>query len=263
MQLTDAGILITGATGGLGSALAMRLAKAGADLLLTGRDPARLTTLAEALRISGTEVRTLAADLCRDADRERLVAVAAEFGIDCLINNAAANGFATFERQSPEDIHRIVATSLETPMMLTRQLLPHLLAQPRAMVVNIGSVFGALPFPGFVAYSVAKAGVRAFSHALRRELAGSAVRVIHIAPRAMATEMNTLAVEAFNRDTKAVTDAPIDVANRIVTAMIRETPETFIGSQEGLAARLNGVVPTLFDRLLKGAAAAARRHAYR
>lgn len=262
MQLSDARIVVTGATGGLGRILAMQLAEAGADLVVTGRDPARLSHLSDALRKTGREVRTLVADLCVERDRERLAAIAGELNVSCLINNAASNGFGTFEHQSAEDIQRILATSLEAPMLLTRQLLPHLLAQPRAMIVNIGSVFGALPFPGFAAYSVAKAGVRAFSHALRRELAGSSVRVIHVAPRAMDTEMNTRAVAAFNRETKAVTDRPGEVASRIVTAMVRETPETFIGAQEGFAARLNSVVPTLFDRLLKGATAAARRHSY-
>ena len=60
-------------------------------------------------------------------------------------------------------------------------------AQPQAAIVNIGSTFGSLPFPGFVAYSTAKAGLRGFSQALRRELADSLVSVVHIAPRAIDT----------------------------------------------------------------------------
>lgn len=260
MKANEASVLITGATGGLGTEIAHRLAEDGAKLLVTGRVPLRLSLLADDLREAGADVETVIADLCLAEDRERLAATAAARQVNCLINNAGINGFADFSRQHPDDIERILACSLEAPMQLTRQLLPHLLTQPHALVVNVGSVFGALPFPGFVTYSVAKAGLRAFSHSLRRELSHSSVRVIHVAPRAIDTEMNTDAMTAFNLDTKAVTDSPSDVAWRIAKAIEEETPEVFIGFQEGLAARLNGVVPTWFDRVLTGASAAARRH---
>lgn len=260
MKTNEASVLITGATGGLGTEIAHQLAEGGAKLLVTGRVPLRLSLLADDLREAGADVETVVADLCLPEDRERLATAAAARQVNCLINNAGINGFADFSRQHPDDIARILATSLEAPMQLTRQVLPHLLAQPHALVVNVGSVFGALPFPGFVTYSVAKAGLRAFSHSLRRELAHSSVRVIHVAPRAIDTDMNTDAMTAFNLDTKAVTDSPSDVAWRIAKAIEDETPEVFIGFQEGLAARLNGVVPTWFDRVLTGASAAARRH---
>lgn len=260
MKANQASLLITGATGGLGTEIAHQLAANGAKLLITGRIPLRLSLLADELREAGAEVEAVVADLCVAEDRERLAAVAAARQVNCLVNNAGINGFADFSRQHPDDIERILATSLEAPMQLTRLVLPHLLSQPHALVVNVGSVFGALPFPGFVAYSVAKAGLRAFSHSLRRELAHSSVRVVHVAPRAIDTGMNTDAITAFNLETKAVTDSPCDVAWRIVKAIEDETPEVFIGFQEGLAARLNGVVPTWFDRVLTGAGAAARRH---
>lgn len=93
------------------------------------------------------------------------------FGVNVLVNNAGIGGFGLFEHQ---DWRGVVAV----PMRLTHALLPTPKACPQAAVVNIGSTFGSLPFPGFAAYSAAKAGLRGFSQALRRERADTPVAVI-------------------------------------------------------------------------------------
>lgn len=107
-----------------------------------------------------------------------------------MINNAGIGGFGLFDQQDWPTVAELLATNLEAPMRLSQTLIPALKAHPQAAIVNIGSTFGSLPFAGFAAYSAAKAGLRGFSQALRRELADTQVAVIHIAPRAINTSLN-------------------------------------------------------------------------
>jgi short-subunit dehydrogenase len=206
MQLKNARILLTGASGGLGQELACQLTDGGAALLLAGRDSGRLNALATSL---GPGAASICADLERASGVAALAGAAREFGVNVLINNAGVSAFGLLENQEWAAIERVLATNLEAPIHLTHALLPWLKAQPQAAIVNIGSTFGSLPFPGFVAYSAAKAGLRAFSQALRRELADTRVAVVHIAPRAIDTPMNGEAVTALNRALKSESDAPV------------------------------------------------------
>ena len=257
MQLKNARILLTGASGGLGQELACQLTDGGAALLLAGRDSGRLNALATSL---GPGAASICADLERASGVAALAGAAREFGVNVLINNAGVSAFGLLENQEWAAIERVLATNLEAPIHLTHALLPWLKAQPQAAIVNIGSTFGSLPFPGFVAYSAAKAGLRGFSQALRRELADSLVAVIHLAPRAIDTPLNTDAVKALNRALKSQSDSPVDVARQVVAALRRGDGEHHFGFPERLFAWLNGVAPSLVDRALAGKLAIIKQH---
>ena len=257
MQLKNARILLTGASGGLGQELACQLSDCGAALLLAGRDSGRLNALATSL---GPGAASICADLERASGVAALAGAAREFGVNVLINNAGVSAFGLLENEEWAAIERVLATNLEAPIHLTHALLPWLKAQPQAAIVNIGSTFGSLPFPGFVAYSAAKAGLRGFSQALRRELADSLVAVIHIAPRAIDTPLNTDAVKALNRALKNQSDSPVDVARQVVAALRRGDGEHHFGFPERLFAWLNGVAPSLIDRALAGKLAIIKQH---
>ncbi|PKO87012.1 MAG: short chain dehydrogenase [Betaproteobacteria bacterium HGW-Betaproteobacteria-12] len=258
MQLNQARILLTGANGGLGQALARQLSAAGAALLLTGREGDRLAGL---VPDPGGEVSCLQADLTDADDLARIVEAARAFGVNVLINSAGIGCFGLLEEQAWPNIERVLLTNLEMPMRLTHALLPWLTAQPQAVIVNIGSTFGSLPFPGFAAYSAAKAGLRGFSQALRRELADSAVSVVHLAPRAIDTPLNSPAVNALNRQLGNRSDNPEDVASQVVQALLREDRERHFGFPERLFAWLNGVAPRLIDQALAGKLATIKKHA--
>jgi len=258
MQLNNARILLTGATGGLGQALALALAEQGAALLLAGRDPARLADCVVGL---GGNVQSLCADLTHPEAIETTAAAAREFGVNVLINNAGINAFGLYESQNWSAIQQVIMTNLLAPMQLTHALLPWLKAQEKAAIVNIGSTFGSLPFPGFTAYSSAKAGLRGFSQALRRELADSAVEVVHVAPRTIATALNSDAVNALNRDLGNHADTPQAVARQIVQALRTGRGERHFGFPERLFAWLNGCAPGLIDQGLKAKLAIVKRHA--
>ncbi|MCM8612408.1 SDR family oxidoreductase [Accumulibacter sp.] len=257
MQLNHARILLTGASGGLGQELARQLAAAGAVLLLAGRDHARLRSLSASL---GNGSACVTGDLGRPAGVAALAAAARDFELNVLINNAGVGAFGLLETQEWSTVEEVLATNLEGPIHLTHALLPWLKAQPQAAIVNIGSTFGSLPFPGFAAYSAAKAGLRGFSQALRRELADSLVAVIHVAPRAIDTPLNSAAVNALNRALKNHSDPAAEVARQIVAALRRGDGEHHFGFPERLFAWLNGVAPSLIDRGLAGKLPIVKQH---
>lgn len=260
MQLKQTRILLTGASGGLGCALAHELATAGAALLLTGRDPVQLARLNLPAQ---TEYQLLQTDLTTREGIENTVQAARNFGANVLINNAGVGGFGLLAEQEWADIERILATNLAAPIRLTQALLPWLGEQPEAAIVNVGSTFGSIPFAGFAAYSTAKAGLRAFSQALRRELADTSVHVIHVAPRAIDTPINSPAVRALNAALGSGMDTPETVARIIVGLLGENTAERHIGFPERLFAWLNGFAPGLVDQGLQGKLARIKQHATR
>jgi short-subunit dehydrogenase len=261
MELKNARVLLTGATGGLGRALARALAEQGAELLLSGRDAARLADGTSGIGGTGRTACSVCADLTLPADIERTAEAARAFGVNVLINNAGVNAFGLYEQQDWRTVEQVMATNLMSPMRLTHALLPWLKAQDQAAIVNIGSTFGSLPFPGFVAYSSAKAGLRGFSQALRRELADSSVEVIHVAPRAIATALNSDAVNALNREMGSQADSPEAAARQIVAALRGGRGESHFGFPERLFAWLNGCAPAVIDQALKTKLAIVKRHA--
>ncbi len=258
MQLTQARVLLTGATGGLGHELARQLARSGAHLLLTGRDECKLANLQGEL---GAKACCVAADLNAATGIESLCKAAREQQINVLINNAGISGFGLFDKTDWGTWENIITTNLLTPMRLTQALLGQLKSQPHAAIVNIGSAFGSIPFAGFTAYSSAKAGLRGFSQSLRRELADTPVSVIHVAPRAIATPLNTPAVEALNRALGNASDSPQRVATCILEALAANTSERHIGFPERLFAWLNAVAPGIIDHGVRGKLATILQHA--
>lgn len=258
MELNRARIVLTGASGGLGAVLARQLAAAGALLLITGRNPEQLARAREA---GGVGCRALPADLTTPEGIEAVAQAGRDCNANILINNAGVGGFGLLAQQSAVDVDRILATNLVAPIQLTRALLPTLSAQPAAAVVNVGSAFGGIPFAGFAAYSAAKTGLHGFSQALRRELADSNVRVIHVAPRAIDTPLNSPAVVALNRSLGNACDSPDAVAAHIVRMLQQDTPEALIGFPERWFAWLNSVAPALVDRGVRGKLDVIKQHA--
>ena len=249
MQLSHAKILLTGASGGLGQELARQLVAGGAQVLVAGRDPEKLAVLsAELGKTTGSIVGSVRADLTRPEGVAAVVGAAREFGVNVLINNAGIGSFGLYEQQDWTEIQQVLLTNLLLPMQLTHALLPTLRSRSQAAIVNIGSTFGSLPFPGFSAYSAAKAGLRGFSQALRRELADSSISVVHLAPRAIDTALNSPAVNALNRALGNHLDSPAAVAQKIVQALAANTRERHIGFPEKLFAWLNGMAPGLIDQ---------------
>jgi short-subunit dehydrogenase len=252
MKPSDARALITGASGGIGAAIVREIVGSGGQVLVTGRDVQALQRLALSLDPGGSRVAIHVADIARADERNGLIEAAADWcgGINVLVNNAGVASFGSFAQMNPDDLERVFAVNVLAPMQLCRGLLPHLQRQRTAHIVNIGSVFGAIGYPGQVAYSATKFALRGFSEALRRELGDTAVRVHYLAPRATRTRFNCAAVEELNTQLAVATDPPERVAASVRRMLETGQPEAVIGWPEKLFARINGILPRLVDRSL-------------
>jgi short-subunit dehydrogenase len=260
MNLTDARIVLTGAAGGIGSATAARLAQAGAELVLADLKPEPLDRLAAEIGKQAV-LETVAADIASDAGRAALVAAARRHEANVLVNAAGINPFGLFTEQSAREIGLALSINAVAPVLLCHALLPVLLERPRAHIVNVGSTFGSIGFPGFTAYSASKFAVRGFSEALRRELADTNVGVHYLAPRATKTALATDRVRAMNAELGVGMDTPQQVAAAIVRVLRDERREVLLGAPERLFAKLNALWPALVDRSLRRQLAVVRRHA--
>lgn len=252
MNLQDARVLLTGATGGIGAATAVALLEQGASVLLTGRDAASLQALADSLKADAARVAILPADLTSNADRARLCKAASTWkgGVNVLINNAGVGQFALLQHGAAEDAQRVFASNVIAPIELCRQLLPHLLRQPYAHILNVGSVFGTIGYPGYTVYCGTKFALRGFTEALRRELSNSRVRVHYLAPRATRTKINSSAVQRLNARLGTAVDEPDCVARAALKMLRTESIAQVIGWPEKLFARLNALMPWLVDSAL-------------
>ena len=252
MNLENARVLLTGASGGIGSQIALELARSHASLVLVDRHAERLQQLAERVQTEGGQAVVLPADLTRTADRQSLVEQMMRRlgGIDVLINNAGLLSFSPFEAEDPQALERLLTVNVVAPIALTRALLPGMLQQRHGRIVNVGSTFGSIGFPYFASYSASKFAMRGFSEALRRELDGSGVGVTYVAPRATRTAFNPGAVERMNAALKVAMDSPEQVGAAVVAAIRAERKDVYLGGPEAFFVRLNGLLPRLVDRAL-------------
>ncbi|KEA62122.1 Short-chain dehydrogenase/reductase SDR [Marinobacterium lacunae] len=258
MEIDKKHVLLTGASGGIGQALALALAAKGARLTLIGRRAEPLETLCTGLSGEGHRVLTL--DLNDMAARAELAQKLGEQPLDILINCAGSNQLGWLSDQTEYEIEQQLRINLLVPMLLTRQLLNRLNPK-QALIVNIGSSFGAIGYPGYTAYCAAKFGLRGFSEALRRELSNTSTKVIYIAPRATDTALNSESVRAMNQILGNRMDSPETVAAVVLRSIARERTETYIGWPERLFVLINKLNSAPVTRAIRGQLEIIRRYA--
>lgn len=251
MELAGKTFVLTGASGGIGHAIAHRLSRAGIHLVLVGRNKNALDILARELPSPSTPVT---ADLTTTTGIQtvREACQALPHGVDGLINNAGTSLFALFDTQRADEMEQQIRTNLLAPMHLTHALLPLLMNQGEARIVNIGSTFGSIGYPGFTSYCASKFGLRGFSESLGRELSDTRIRVQYLAPRATQTAINSDAVNQLNQTLGNQSDPPERVADALLALLqARNITQRFIGFPEKLFARINQLLPSLVDNALK------------
>lgn len=254
MQLRDRKVLLTGASGGIGKALAAALLQKGARLVLAGRNLESLQRIARQLLATQGQAKLALAQLDLGSDQmwQQAQAIAQQHpDVDVLVNCAGRNLFAGVAQTDPVQTAAMLDVNLKGTILLTQALLPTLLTRPQAMIVNVGSTFGSIGYPGFAVYCASKFGVRGFTEALQRELAQTRVKVVYVAPRATATDMNEAAVVAMNNELGNKMDAPALVAACVVRAIDRERPRLFIGWPEKLFVFMNGLFTSVVDKALR------------
>jgi hypothetical protein len=171
--------LITGASSGIGAALAREFARHGHDLVLTARNMAAIEALAEELHQVGAAATSIAADLSQPEAAavlaDRLAGSAIE--VDALVNNAGLGAIGGFVQSDPRRIGEMMQVNIVALTELTRLLLPGMLARKRGRVMLVASTASFLPCPNMAVYAATKAYVRSFGEALAEELRGSGVTV--------------------------------------------------------------------------------------
>lgn len=249
MKIPTSTVLITGATGGIGSAIARQLAERGAVVVLVGRDPVKLKSLASDLKYTRARTCQVAADITEPGMPAALVARALEQvdGIDILINCAGVQNFGFFAEEAADDTAALFQVNTVAPIALINSVLPHMLARQGGQIVNVGSIFGSIGFPCFASYSASKFALRGFSEALRRELTGTGVGVTYVAPRFTRTSFNRSAVNRMASALRMNQDDPASVAASVIRAIERNGRNRYLGWPEKLFVRVNSILPRLVD----------------
>ena len=183
--------LVTGAGSGIGRAIALRLAAAGARVAAADLNPGRARETAELVRAGGGEAVALAADVGSEAEARRMVAeaVAALGGLDVLINNAGVSSAGWCENVSEAEMERVLRVNLAGVLRVTREAAPHLKKSGRGRVVNLSSVEGIRGSGLLCLYSASKAGVIGLTRANAIEFARFKITVNALCPGPIQTEM--------------------------------------------------------------------------
>ena len=190
--------LVTGASQGIGEAIARRLAGSGARVILAARSVDKLETLAAELRSGGAECLPFALDLAQsDRVAERIKELPEEFaGVEILVNNAGITADNLLARLSLEDWERVLKTNLTGAYVVTKALIRGMMRRRWGRVISISSVVGLMGNAGQANYAAAKAGLIGFSKSLARELASRNITVNVVAPGYVQTAMTAELPEA-------------------------------------------------------------------
>jgi short-subunit dehydrogenase len=248
LQLEKVTALITGASGGIGQAIARQLVEAGSLVIISGRNTQRLNE--SKLWLGDQCLAVHNGDLTQPQSQSALIELAEKFKINVLINAMGVNRLSFLDEQTSAGLAESIGTNLIAPLQLTTALLPTLAANGPAQIVNIGSIFGSIGHPGYVPYCAAKFGLRGFSEALGRELSNSKIEVLYVAPRATKTNMNSVTAVALNKALGTTVDPVQVVAEQVLLSMRKKRSRAYLGWPEKLFVRINGLFPRLVDRAI-------------
>jgi NAD(P)-dependent dehydrogenase (short-subunit alcohol dehydrogenase family) len=225
MDVRGKGAVITGASRGLGAALAMELAKRGARVVAVARGAEMLTQVVQGIRAAGGEAHALAADLANKDDIHRVSGAAAALvgEVDLLIHYGGALGptpLPLLVDAACEDLEAVLTTNVVGPFRLGKALIGPMLLRDRGLVVHISSDAASEPYPGWGLYSATKAAFDQLARVWAAELAGTGVRLFGVDPGEMETAMHAAAVPNADRASLA---RPAEVARTIAGMIADET----------------------------------------
>jgi NAD(P)-dependent dehydrogenase (short-subunit alcohol dehydrogenase family) len=192
-QLDGKVALITGASKGLGKAMALALGEAGAQVALVSRDLAQLSAVAVEVRQRGARAEVFQADIASEEQVWRLEQeVFAKFGkVDILINNAGINIRKPLVEFTLEEWNSVMDTNLTSVFLMCRAFIPHMSGRGYGRIINMTSIMSHVSLPGRTVYSSSKSGLLGLTRALAQELAADGITVVGISPGPFGTEMNT------------------------------------------------------------------------
>jgi short-subunit dehydrogenase len=233
--------IVTGASSGIGAATACELGRRGATVVLAARRIGLLEAQARSIREAGGEAIAVPADIGDGTDIGMLAERTFElFGrVDVLVNNAGAFWMRSLASSSAEEITGLAQVNLLGAMLLTRAVLPGMLERRHGAIITVGSLSGRVAMEPL--YSATKYGLRGFSLALRRQLAGTGVSVSLVAPGNIDTDMT--------RHVTARLPEPSLVATAIADLVQRPRREVVVPGKHYAIAWLEQALPILADRV--------------
>ena len=246
--------ILTGASGGIGRAIAAELVKAGVSIALASRSADKLAELAADLKAMGGDVLIVPSDITAGDDRKRLVdaAVAAFGGLDLLVNNAGVGSWGHFANSSEAICRTVMEVNFFGPIELTRLAIPHLTRGVGPAVVNVTSMCGRKGMPAWPEYSASKFALVGMSEAWRGEFARFDVDVLTIVPGMTDSgfQNNWLRTDgkADLRFDEGMT--PAYLAAKIVAAIRANRTESVVGSEARRLLRFNRYFPRLTNWLI-------------
>jgi NAD(P)-dependent dehydrogenase (short-subunit alcohol dehydrogenase family) len=231
--------IVTGASSGIGAATARELARRGASVVLAARRVAELDAQAQAIREAGGKALAVHTDVADPADVASLIerTLAAYGRVDVLVNNAGVGWLRPLASSPPEAITGLVEVNLLGAMLLTRAVLPGMLERRHGAVISVGSLSGRVAMEPL--YSATKYGLRGFSLALRRQVAGSGISVSLVSPG----NINT----AMTRYVAARMPEPGLVASLIANLVRQPRREVIVPRKHYAIAWLEQMFPSMAD----------------
>ncbi len=253
-ELRGLRLLITGASGGIGRALAEQAAAAGARVALTARSQDKLDELASALAARGADAVAVAADVTAEVDRARLLERVVERfdGLDVLINNAGVGSWGHFSGSTEEVLRQVMEVNFFAPAELIRVAVPVLTRGRQPAIVNVASMCGRRGMPAWPEYSASKFALCGLTESLRGEMARFDIDVLLIVP---GLTRSGLSQHLLRSEGKARIDfesgmPPEEVARTALRALERNWTETVVGRDARWMLRMNRFFPRLLDRLI-------------
>lgn len=251
-NLAGSRILITGASSGIGRALALELARTGAKLVLNARRAERLEALAEEANKLGGHSAIAVGDVTSPEARRAALAVARDRfgGLDILVNNAGVSAHGPFDAAGPERLRRIMEVNFFAAVEMTREALPLVRQGRQGLVVNIGSILGHRGIPFQSEYCASKFALRGFGESLRAELTKCGVDLLTVSPGTTDTEFFDHLLEKHGKlPWPEQPGVPASfVAQRTVRAMRLGRHEITPNFRGRLLVYLNRLAPRLVDR---------------
>jgi short-subunit dehydrogenase len=251
--LANKRVLITGASSGIGRALAVAFANQGSKLVIAARSSERLDELARQLSPLTTVV-AVAGDLANEEDRAQLIdaAVAKLGGLDILVNNAGIASWGHFANSDESVMREIMEINFFAPVELMRLAIPHLTRGDEPAIVNVSSMCGRRGMPAWPEYSASKFALSGLSESLRGEMARFGIDVVLAVPGLTKTNLRE---NMPRNEGKAKIDfdagmKPEEVASQIIRATIKGKSEVVIGGDARRMLRMHRWFPRLLDKLI-------------
>jgi short-subunit dehydrogenase len=253
-DLTCRRLLITGASSGIGRALAEQAALGGACVAVAARSTDKLEALSRSLAERGALVTAVTADVTSDADRRRLLDTVVERlgGLDVLVNNAGVGGWGHFATSNEELLRQTMEVNFFAPAELIRLAIPVLTQGRQPAIVNIASMCGRRALPAWTEYSASKFALCGLTEALRGEMARFDIDVLLILPGLTRSDLPRHLLRCEGR-MKIDFDKgmPVEqVAAGILRALQKNHTETVLGREARWILRVNRFLPRLVDWLM-------------